>query len=335
MCTNIKMKPAKDGTLVVGRSLEFPTLMPTALAVLPKAYAGTGQPNGSVAGKSWTATHGVVGMCAFGKPNWLLDGMNDAGVSAHLLYMPGGYCVYQPFAGKGDDLSEVDLIAYLLGTCTSIAQVKAAMQGINVWGVDPGMGFVPPIHCLVHAADGSIAIEFHPAGWTIVDNPTGVGTNAPYLDWHLTNLDNYVGMSNENPGAVDLASADFTALGQGTGLIGLPGDMTPPGRFVRAAAMVHLADQPADSATAERYVMHIMNAFDMVPGIVKESFGAAGVVNEVTVWDTIANLTGKRYAYRTVSNPNWYVVDLATTDFTAAARTQDLQWNGGFTPITI
>ena len=45
MCTNFKMKQAKDGTIVVGRSLEFPTLMPTALSVLPNDYAGTGQDN--------------------------------------------------------------------------------------------------------------------------------------------------------------------------------------------------------------------------------------------------------------------------------------------------
>ena len=335
MCTNFKMKQAKDGSIVVGRSLEFPTLMPTALAVLPSDYAGAAEASGGTAGKSWTATHGVVGMCAFGKPQWLLDGMNDAGVSAHLLYMPGGYCAYQPFAGSGADVSQVDLIAYLLGTCTSIAEVKAAMQGVNVWGVDPGMGFPPPIHCLVHAADGSIAIEFHADGWKIVDNPTGVGTNAPYMDWHLTNLGSYVAMTNDNPGAVSVDGDTIAPLGQGTGLIGLPGDYSPPARFVRAAVMVHLADQPTDGSEAEQYTAHVLNAFDMVPGIVKESFGKAGTVDEVTVWDSICNITQGRFAYRTATNPQWYVVELAKTDFKAAARTQDLNWKGDFTPITV
>ena len=335
MCTNIKMKTAKDGSVVIGRSLEFPTLMPTALGVLPADYAGTSQPNGTVAGKSWKASHGVVGMCAFGKAQWLLDGMNDAGLSAHLLYMPGGYCTYQPFAGKGEDLSEVDLIAYLLGTCTSIAQVTAALAGVTIWGFDPGMGFVPPIHCLVHDATSSIAIEFHPEGFRIVDNPTGVGTNAPYLEWHLTNLDNYVSMSNTGPASVTVDDTTFHALGVGAGLIGLPGDMTPPSRFVRAATMVHLADQPVDGVQAEQFAVHVMNAFDMVPGIAKESFGKVGVVDEVTVWDTVANLTGRRYAYRTETNPQWYVVDLATTDFASPARVQELAWTGGFTPITV
>ena len=335
MCTNFKMKQAKDGSIVVGRSLEFPTLMPTALSVLPKDYAGSGQESGGTAGKTWTATHGVVGMCAFGNPQWLLDGMNDAGLSAHLLYMPGGYCTYQPFAGKGEDLSQVDMVAYLLGTCSSIAEVKKAMDGVNIWGVDPGMGFPPPIHCLMHAADGSIAIEFHAHGWVIVDNPTGVGTNAPYMDWHLTNLGSYVAMTNDNPAAMDVNGMDFSPLGQGTGLLGLPGDFSPPGRFVRAAVMVHLSDQPADGDEAEQFTAHILNAFDMVPGLVKESFGKAGTVDEVTVWDSICNLTQGRFAYRTVTNPQWYVVELGSTDFSKAARTQDLNWKGSFTPISV
>lgn len=335
MCTNFKSKKAKDGSVVVGRSLEFPTNMPTALAAVPNNYAGVSTPSGGTAGKSWTASHGIVGMCAFNKPAFLLDGMNDAGVSAHLLYMPGGYCTYQPFKGDGSDISEADIVAYLLGTCSSVAEVKTAMQGVNVWGFDPGMGFVPPIHCLVHDGTSSIAIEFHPDGWQIVDNPTGVGTNAPYLDWHLTNLNNYVGMADSTSAKDVVDGTTFQPLGQGQGLLGLPGEMTPPARFVRAATMVLLSDVPSTGSEAEQYVMHILNAFDMVPGIVKESFGSSGTVDEVTVWDTIANLTGQRYAYRTVTDPNWYVVDLSKTDFTKPARVQAISFSGDFNAITI
>lgn len=335
MCTNFKVRKAKDGSVVVGRSLEFPTSLPTALAALPRDFAGQGAPCDGKDGKAWKATHGVVGMCAFGRPELLLDGVNDAGLSAHLLYMPGGYCTYQPFKGDGSDLAESDLLAYLLGTCSSVAEVKSAMHDVNVWGLDPGMGFAPPLHCLVHDEEASIAIEFRPQGWTIVDNPTGVGTNAPFMEWHLTNLDNYVGMSSSNPEPEKVAGVTFQPLGQGQGLRGLPGDMTPPARFVRAATMVALSDQPSDGREAEQFTVHILNAFDMVPGLVKESFGAVGVVDEVTVWDTVCNLTGRRFAYRTVTDPTWYVVDLATTDFTRPARLVALSFDGDFMPIAI
>ncbi len=239
MCTNFKVKAAKDGSVVVGRSLEFPTLMPTTLAALPVGFAGRGQtPDGATPACGWQAIHGIVGMCAFSRPQWLLDGLNTAGLSSHLLYMPGGYCTFQPYRGDGSDISEVDLIAYLLGTCATVAEVTAAAAAVNVWDTDPGMGFVPPIHCLLHDETSSIAIEFHADGVAVVDNPTGVGTNAPYMDWHLTNIDNYVGLSSSNPDAVSINGAGFGALGQGQGLKGLPGDYSGPARFIRAVAMV-------------------------------------------------------------------------------------------------
>jgi penicillin V acylase-like amidase (Ntn superfamily) len=66
MCPNFKVKAAEDRSVVAGRSLEFPTLMPTALAALPIGFAGAGQaPPGTGASASWTAARGVLGICAF------------------------------------------------------------------------------------------------------------------------------------------------------------------------------------------------------------------------------------------------------------------------------
>ena len=150
MCMTFKLPEARDGTVVAARSMEFPVGMPTQLAVLPADYAGTSSVGEGARPKTWTASHGVVGMGVFGRPNWLVDAINTAGVSAHVLYMPGGYCTYRAPRGDGTDVSQVDLAAYLLGTCASIDEVKAAVAEINVIGIDPGMGFVPPVHCLIH-----------------------------------------------------------------------------------------------------------------------------------------------------------------------------------------
>jgi choloylglycine hydrolase len=335
MCTNFKVPVAEDGTVVIGRSLEFPTLMPTALAVLPHDHAGRGvTPEGGAVAKSWTARYGIVGMAAFGHADWLLDGMSTAGLSAHLLYMPR-FAHYPTYRGDGTDVSQVDVIAYLLGTCATLDEVRAAVPAINIWGFDPGMGFPPPIHVLVHDAQGSLAIEFRPEGTTIVDNPTSVATNSPYLDWHLTNLDNYAGLSASSDEKTTYGSATFQPLAQGEGLRGLPGDYTGPSRFVRAFAMLTLSDRPADGAAAEQFALHMLNAFDIPIGLIKEEGPGGALVDEVTVWDSIANLTGQRYAYRTVTDPTVYVVDLAQVDFDAPARIQELSWAGGFTPVTV
>ena len=36
MCTNFKHRPAEDGSVVVGRTMEFPKGIPWLLSVLPK-----------------------------------------------------------------------------------------------------------------------------------------------------------------------------------------------------------------------------------------------------------------------------------------------------------
>ncbi len=335
MCTNFKVKPAKDGSVVVGRSMEFPMGIPTALAVLPNNHAGESTAPQRKAGKSWTASHGVVGMSAFGSQWHLTDGMNDAGLSAHFLYMPGGFCTYSEFVGDGNDISELDVIAYLLGTCSSIDEVRSAMRGRRVWGYDPGMGFAPPCHILVHDTQASLAIEMHTDGVHLVDNPTGIGTNAPYLDWHLINLANYVGLSAQMSDPVEVGELTVKPLGQGQGLMGLPGDYTPPGRFIRAATQVMLSDEPADSHEAELIALHILNTLDITPGIIREPTPRGGTTEEVTVWDSISNLTGNRYAYRTVTDPTVYVIDLNKVDFTRPASTRELSWSGDFVEVTV
>ena len=123
------------------------------------------------------------------------------------------------------------------------ADVTAKAGGAGMHGVvvDPGLGFNPPLHFLLNEATCSAAIEFRPVGMSIVDNPTGVGTNGPFLDWHITNLRNYVGISAVNP-TTTVGDNTLHPLGQGGGLRGLHGDYTPPSRFVRAAALVLLID---------------------------------------------------------------------------------------------
>ena len=85
MCLNFKVPEARDGTIVVGRSLEFPMGMPTALAVLPADYKGQAS-TGETDPLRWDAEYGIVGMGVFGKPEVLLDGMNTEGLTAHHLH---------------------------------------------------------------------------------------------------------------------------------------------------------------------------------------------------------------------------------------------------------
>lgn len=329
MCTNFKHRPAQDGSVVVGRTMEFPKGIPWQLSVLPKGETLHSLVPG---GRSWTSAHGIVGIAAV-SGSAFVDGMNDAGVSAHILYMPG-FCTYAEPRNDGQDVSEVDVIAYLLGTCSSVQEIKDAAADLNIIGFDPGIGFIPPVHVFFHDPTASIVLELRPEGLAVVDDPAGVGTNAPFLDWHLTNLRNYIGISPENP-EVTVDGQTWSPLGQGAGLRGLPGDYTPPARFVRAFVQVQLAAPVADGREAEYSALHILNSLDINKGMIVDPDPHAGRYG-ITEWSTIANLSGLRYSYRTLNDARVHVIDLAKTDF-STARTKPLAEDAlaAFSPVTI
>ena len=131
--------------------------------------------------------------------------------------------------------------------------------------------FVPPVHYVVHDATGkSIVIEYVEGRLNFHDNPLGIMSNSPTFDWHMTNLRNYVNFSLMNVPPVQLGSVKLLPFGQGSGMLGPPGDFTPPSRFVRAAAFSQsvLPSQTGNETVLEAF--HILNAFDIPKGAARE-----------------------------------------------------------------
>jgi len=286
VCTTFRLK-AQDSSVVVGRTMEFPHLMGAKITVLPQGFAGEGiAPAGT--GKTWTAEYGVVGIDAFGQPGWLTDGTNEKGVYAGLLYMPG-FCDYTPAEGRDASgvLSIVNTVAYLLGTCASVAEATEAMSAVTVWPwVLKGFGFAPPAHIIVHDAGGACAvIEWREGEMVIFDNPIGVATNSPHLDWHLLNLRNYLTLQPENPDTLTVEGVQIPTLGQGSGMRGLPADGSAPSRFVRAVAYVAAMRPVPDAAELEMSALHVLNNFDIPFGTIRADDKPTG--DDHTLWSTI------------------------------------------------
>jgi choloylglycine hydrolase len=335
MCTNFRIS-ATDGTVVVGRTMEFPTDMGTRITVLPTGYRGTGTGVDGAAGKAWTATHGVVGMDAFGQPAALTDGMNTAGLYGGLLYMPG-FCDYTPADGAdpGSLMAITDVLGFLLGTCSSVDEARAAMEGVTVWPFVFGpFGFAPPAHVVLHDSSGaSLVVEWRDGRMVVFDNPIGVACNWPHLDWHLTNLRNYVNLSVQNPAPITIEGVELSKMGQGPGMLGLPGDSSSPARFVRAAAYTAALRPVADGDELERTALHILNNFDIPLGLIREDDDPKN--DDHTLWSTISNLSARRYVLRTYGNPVPQAIDLASVDFSGAEPLQVEPPEGGFATLAL
>ena len=332
MCTNFKYPTAQDGTACVGRTMEFPNEIPWQIGVAASDMKGecTLVPHG----KTWQAKYGVVGMSGFNNPQWFADGMNNAGLSAHLLYMPEHATYYAP-KGDGSDIGILDLIAFVLGTFSTVAEAKAAALTVNVVDVNPQEIPVPlPLHLVIHDKDSCAVVEFHPDGPRATDNPVQVATNSPYIEWHLTNVCNYLSLSPDNPAAITIGGAKFAPFAQGQGYRGIPGDGTSPSRFIRVLTEVRFSPTPADQQDAELQSIRVLHGFDIATGSVMEPAVGGGLTQELTIWSIVANLTGNRYLYNTYDDPQWFVIDLATTDFTKS-RSVAFSHSGGPTPITV
>src|SRR3984893_7212460 len=183
-----------------------------------------------------------------------------------------------------------------------------------------GMGFAPEANYIVHDASGkSIVIEYVGGKLNVYDNPLGVFTNSPAFDWHMTNLRNYVNFSMTNVPAVKLGSVTLEPFGQGSGMLGLPGDFTPPSRFVRAVAFSQsvLPSKTGNGAVLEAF--HILNQFDIPKGASREHEKDAhgNVLADYTLWTSASDLKTKRYYFRTYDNSQIRMLDLMKMDLDA------------------
>ena len=330
MCTNFKHQPAKDGSVCVGRTMEFPDVLPWSLGVVSPDDPGRSQASDHA--KTWTAKYGVVGIGAF-HPHWLADGMNTEGLSGHLLYMPD-HAVYAPARHDGSDIGILEGLAFVLGTCTTVEEAEVALATCNFVDFTPKeIPVALPLHMILHDKDRCLVAEFHPDGMKVSDNPVQVATNAPYLDWHLTNVANFLSLSAENPAPVNIGGTTFAPSGQGQGFRGLPADENSPSRFLRVLANVRFAQQPADERAALMDTVRILHGFDLVPGTVMEQT-PNGLMPLLTMWSTVCNLTGKQYLSNPLTDPVWYSIDLDTTDF-GVSRLVDFTTDGTFTTIRV
>jgi choloylglycine hydrolase len=267
---------------------------------------------------SWKSRYAIAGMNAFGLPV-VVDGVNEKGLAGGILYFPGFASYADPAqADPAHALAPWELLSFALGNFASVAEVRAALASISIVGVtQPTLGIVPPFHYTLHDASGaSIVVE--PIGGTlkITDNPLGVLTNAPSFDWHLTNLRNYVKLSPVEAPPLEIGGETFAPLGSGSGMLGVPGDPTPPSRFVRALAMTLSAAPQKDAAQTVRLAEHLLNNFDIPMGLVRPAPHETARF-EFTQWSAIADLSRAIYYVKSYDDQILRSIDLSKFDLDA------------------
>lgn len=321
-CTGITLT-GSDNSVVRGRTVEWGTFdIKPRLAIIPRGtqFSAQAMPDGK-AGITWKAKYGVVATDGLHRDAYV-DGINEKGLSIGIFYLPGfaEYVDYDP-KQAGVSMAPADVAGFLLTQFATIAEVREALTKIRIVKVvEPSLGFPMPLHWFVSEPSGkSIVIELVKEGLTIYDATLGVITNAPTYDWHLTNLRNYLNLSAISLPTKKIADMKFAPLGAGSGMIGLPGDFTPPSRFVRAVAFSQSARPTKGGFDTVREVFRILDNFNVPIGAAEGS--EEGVTKDplysATQWTTAADMKNLVFYYHTQYNRAIRMVDLKRINFGA------------------
>ncbi len=319
-CTGIMLRNA-DGSIVHGRTLEFGVTIEVTQAIVPRGYEFVGKTPGGP-GMKYKAKYGCVGSYAFNDLA-ICDGLNEKGLAVHVFYFPT-FAKYAEITNenRGKALSPLDFPNWLLVQFATVSEVREALERgdaviaptvLEAWGPEP-----LPLHYVVYdKAGGCIVIEPIEGKLKIFNNPLGVLTNSPALDWHITNLRNYIALNPLDVPPVEVNGVKLRAAGIGSGMLGLPGDFTPPSRFVRAAVFSAAAIPSPNADQGILQVFHILNNFDIPVGLIRDKGGEGVVYKDYTQLTTATDPQNLRYYYKTYEDQTIRMLDLRKFDLNA------------------
>ena len=127
-CTGISAT-AKDGGYVQARTIEWgDSYLPSQYVVIPCGHEMISYTPKGMNGAKFRARYGVVGLSIVLK-DFVVEGLNEAGLSAGLFYFPhyGNYPAYDAKQNTRT-VADLQLVAWMLSQFSTIEEIKAAMQ---------------------------------------------------------------------------------------------------------------------------------------------------------------------------------------------------------------
>jgi choloylglycine hydrolase len=318
-CTDIRVQ-AKDGSIIVARSMEFAEDLQSNLRTSNRGRAFNNQTDSGKSALSWKAKYGYIYLDGL-QVDAVIDGMNEQGLTIEDLFFPD-FAGYQtlPAGQESKGLPYIHFGDWILGNFKTVDEVRSALNNVIVYPAKiASMGdTIFPLHFAINDATGKgIVVEYVKGKLNVYDS-VGVMTNSPSYDWHLMNLTNYVHLTPINPAPIAVGGVVFGATGQGYGMIGMPGDVSPPSRFVKMAALLHVVVPAKDNVEAINLAQHIINNVDIPFGLVREP-QSDKYISESTEWVVFKDVTHRMFYYRTYTNMSLQGVNLAKIDFSENA----------------
>ena len=287
MCTRVLWN-SNDLAVLTGRSMDWPeSTQPLIVAFLAGRERDGSHPAGIVDDPNplrWTSRHASLVTTVYGVGT--VDGLNDAGVAGHALYL-----VATDFGQRDPAIPGVQAglwLQYLLDQAGTVAEAVALMDDIQLVKISMH-GHDATIHLALEDKSGDSAIIELSGGRPVIHHGRQytLMTNDPTYDEQLTLL----------------AQQDFSHPSRD---MPLPGNVNAVDRFQRAAYYSALLPTPTSQRQAVASVMAIMRNVSVPFGA---PYGDFGVYD--TEYRTVTDLTNRMYFFELTTSPNviWVNMD--------------------------
>lgn len=313
-CTGITLTAA-DNSMIVARTVDWSgSEMDNIYVISPRGHTEQSLlPDGTQNGMKFTAKYGFVGL-GMQRPEFVVDGTNEAGLSAGLFYFPN-FGKYRPYDATYRDksLADFQVVSWILSQFSTIDEVKSAIDHVRIINIDPTASTV---HWRIAEPNGRVVVlEIIDGVPTFYENPVGVIANSPNFEWHMTNLNNYVNLYPGTAAPTVFGPIKLRSLSGGTGLRGLPGDFSSPSRFVRAAFLKTYAVPQPTAHAAVMQSFHILNNFDVPFGTTYNIGTAKFDMPSATQWTIATDTANHIIYYHTMYNRTIRRIDMSNINF--------------------
>lgn len=297
MCTTVGFS-YKDGH-VFGRTMEFGVDFDNTVVYIPKKIEGFIKTKD----KNYASNYATIGTQLKDLAS-IVEGINEKGLVGSANLLPN----YASFADKETEgkinLETKEAFSYLLTRCKDIEEVKKEAEKMVIIKTEGSSleKLANELHFFFMDAMGNkIVLEPKNGRLMMYDNPYGVLTNAPEFPWHETNLKNYLTIQPENIEERTINGTTITKFGEGSGAFGLPGDFTPPSRFIRSAFFVSNTPKNMKRNAAILQGFRILSQSDIPIGAVIDSKNGS---EDEAIYTAVMDTKNKGYFIKYHDNIN-------------------------------
>jgi len=322
MCTNITIKTLNN-KWITGRTNEFSALYKSHLNFIPRKHDHVNFFETKEINFTFKNKYSYLGINAYGiveLDDFLEDGLNEKGLSVSVLYFK--HHKYKELKLENvtkENINYLFLSSYILGNFSSVLEIRKSIKDLEkrvYWekGLDATL---LGIHlAIVDKSGDRIVIEPENKKLVLKENPLGVLTNSPSLEYHYDNLRKYSHLSPMEQKSEYLYDdlKNHKLKSQGNGLLGLPGDFTADSRFVRAAVFSSLVEEGETQEETVRKAFQILHTSDILPGFIVDKIGPKELKEIKNVFNS--TLESKEYGDSIVDHTNNFIVkDLSGLKF--------------------